>query len=205
MIAQALLAIALSIALAGCGERSGASTSRFKATDVSKVDWGHDFHMLDHHGNRRSIGDFKGKVVLLFFGFTHCPDICPTTLTDMAQTVKALGEDGSRVQGLFVTVDPKRDTPEVLGKFVSAFHPSFLGLYGDEATTIALAREFKFFFEAPPGHGPDSYSVTHGSAIYVYDPMGRLRLLIGGERTVDTMVADVRHLLKESKEAARAG
>ena len=195
---KGLVLAALSLALIACGERTGAPPSPFKSTDVSSVDWGRDFHLLDHRGNRRSLADFKGKVVMLFFGFTHCPDICPTTLADMARTVNALGGEGSRVQGLFVTVDPSRDTPEVLARYVSTFHPSFVGLYADESTTAALAREFKFFYAAPPGHAHDEYTVTHGSAIYVYDPEGRLRLLMGQERTVEAMVADVRLLLKKS-------
>jgi protein SCO1/2 len=108
-----------------------------------------------------------------------------------------MGPDGARVQGLFVTVDPQRDTPEVLAKYVSAFHPSFLGLYADDIGTAALAREFKFFYGAEPGHAKDNYTVNHGSAIYVYDPQGRLRLLMTPDRTIDAMVADVRLLLDE--------
>ncbi|MEO5669890.1 MAG: SCO family protein [Ramlibacter sp.] len=190
--------IALALALAACGERSRTTSSLFKSTDISSVEWGRDFRLLDHHGQRTSVADFKGKVVLLFFGFTHCPDVCPTTLADMARVVVALGPDGARVQGLFATVDPRRDTPEVLAKYVVGFHPSFRGLYADETATAALAREFKFFYGAPPGHDAHNYSVDHGAAIYVYDPQGRLRLLMGPDRTVETMLADVRLLLKES-------
>lgn len=191
------IVVALALAQIACGERSHTPSSHFKATDVSSVEWGRDFHLLDHHGTRRSMADFKGKVVLLFFGFTHCPDVCPTTLADLAHLVGALGPDGARVQVLFASVDPQRDTPEVLAKYVVGFHPSFLGLYADESTTAALAREFKFFYGAPPGHGADNYTVDHGAAIYVYDPQGQLRLLMGPDRTADTMLADVRLLLKE--------
>ena len=194
---RAVAAMMLAFVMSACGERVGRPASPFKATDISRVDWGHDFHLIDHHGNRRSVADFKGKVVLLFFGFTHCPDICPTTLADMARVVDMLRPDGARVQVLFATVDPARDTPQVLAKYVIGFHPSFLGLYADEATTVATAREFKFYYAAEPGHGKDHYSVDHGAAIYVYDTQGRLRLLMGPERTVETMVADIRRLLKE--------
>jgi protein SCO1/2 len=197
MTARALMVAVLALALSACGERSAGPAPAFKSTDISAVEWGRDFHLLDHHGNSRSIADFKGKVVLLFFGYTHCPDLCPTTIADMARAVASMGPDGARVQGLFATVDPQRDTQQVLAKYVTAFHPSFLGLYGDEATTAALAREFKFFHGTEPGHSHDNYSVTHGGSIYVYDPQGRLRLLMGPGWTVDTMLADVRLLLKE--------
>ena len=198
MMTKSLLVAALSLTLAACSERANAPPSPFNATDISSVEWGRDFQLLDHHGNRRSLADFNGKVVMLFFGFTHCPDICPTALTDIAGVVEKLGDDGSRVQGLFVTVDPKRDTPPVLARYVSAFHPSFLGLHADEAMTAALAKEFKFFYGMSPAPAEEGYDVSHGSAIYVYDPQGRLRLLIDNtDRTVDAMVADVRLLLNE--------
>ena len=197
-MAKGLLIAALSLVLAACGERASAPPSPFNATDISSVEWGRDFELLDHDDKRRSLADFKGKVVMLFFGFTHCPDICPTALTDIAGVINALGDDGSRVQGLFVTVDPKRDTPPVLARYVSAFHPSFLGLHADEPTTAALAKEFKFFYGMSPAPAEGGYDVSHGSAIYVYDPQGRLRLLINTtDRTVDAMVADVRLLLSE--------
>ncbi|CAG1016474.1 SCO1 protein [Burkholderiaceae bacterium] len=192
---KTLAAIALAMSLSACQERAGTPPSRFTSTDISSVEWGRDFQLLDHRGNRTSLADFKGKVVLLFFGFTHCPDICPTTLADMARVVNGLGPDGAKVQGLFATVDPARDTPEVLAKYLSPFHPGFIGLYGDEPTTAALAREFKFFYGIQPGHGAGHHSVDHGGAIYVFDPQGRLRLLMGPERTVDTMTADIRLLL----------
>lgn len=197
MILKALLVVTLALGVSACGERSGKPSSPFKATDISKVEWGRDFRLTDHNGQARSVADFKGKVVMLFFGFTHCPDICPTTLADMAKVVGKLGKDGARVQGLFVTVDPKRDTPQVLAKYVTAFNPGFLGLYGDEGNTAALAKEFKAYFAAQPAGAHDDYSVDHTSAIYVFGPRGRLRLLMGPERTVDSMVADVSLLLKE--------
>lgn len=198
MMAKSLLVAALSLVLAACGERTSEPPSPFTATDISRVEWGRDFQLLDHHGKPRSLADFKGRVVMLFFGFTHCPDICPTALTDIARVVDTLGDDGARVQGLFVTVDPKRDTPPVLARYVSAFHPSLLGLHADEPTTAALAREFKFFYAMSPAPVQEGYDVSHGSAIYVYDPQGRLRLLISHtDRSVDAMVADVRLLLNE--------
>lgn len=190
------VAMAPLVLVAACGERADAARSPFTATDITSVQWGRDFHLTDHHGRPRRLADFKGKVVMLFFGFSHCPDICPTTLADMARVIEALGPDGARVQGLFVTVDPARDTPEVLAKYVTAFHPTFLGLYGEPAATAAMAKEFKFFHTA---HAPDAkgdYDVAHGSAIYVYGPQGHRRLLMGQPHDVAAMAADVARLLK---------
>jgi protein SCO1/2 len=193
MAMRAAFVIALALLLPACG--GGAPP--FHATDISRVAWGRDFHLTDHNGRPRAVADFKGKVVMLFFGYVNCPDVCPTTLADMARVVDKLGKDGERVQGLFVTVDPRRDTRDVLALYVPAFHPSFLGLYADERTTAALAREFKFFYSAQPANAQGNYTVDHGGSIYVFDPRGRLRLLMGSGRTLDTMLADVKLLLKE--------
>lgn len=197
MIPRALLVAALALLVAACGERTSGPASPFRSTDITRVEWGQDFRLTDHNGQPRSIADFRGKVVMLFFGFTHCPDVCPTTMADMARVIDRLGPASQRVQGLFVTVDPERDTPQVLAKYVTAFHPSFLGLYGNPDATAALAKEFKFFHEAQPADDQGHYAVMHGSAIYVYDPRGRLHLLMGPERTVDTMTTDIARLLQE--------
>jgi len=179
----------------GIEDTGGASA--FHATEITGVEWGRDFHLTDHHGRPRSLQDFRGKVVMLFFGFTHCTDVCPTTLADLARVVQRLGADGARVQVLFVTVDPQRDTAPVLAKYVTAFHPAFLGLRGDPADTAALAGAFKFFHaaHAPDAHG--QYAVDHGSAIYVYGSQGRRRLLMSGTRDVEAMAADVARLLAQ--------
>lgn len=190
----------VALALAGCGQRSEAPDSPFHSVDISAVEWGRDFHLTDHNGQPRSLTDFRGKVVMMFFGFTNCPDICPTTMADMAQVIAKLGKEGERVQGLLVTVDPSRDTPEVLGRYVTAFHPAFLGLRGDDAATKALAAEFKAFYAArqpEAGHAHDHYMVDHTRAIYVFDRSGKLRLLMNSGRTVDQMAADLALLLKE--------
>lgn len=192
---------AIALALAGCGERADAPSSPYHSVDIRAVEWGRDFQLIDHNGHSRSLADFRGKVVMMFFGFTNCPDVCPTTMADMAQVVRQLGEEGERVQGLLVTVDPARDTPEALARYATAFHPGFLGLRGDDATTKALAGEFKAFYaERQPqyGHGLDHhYMVDHTRAIYVFDRTGKLRLLMTSGRTVDQMTADVALLLKE--------
>jgi protein SCO1/2 len=194
-IARGVLSVVLALLLVACDNH--ASSSRFASSDITGVRWGRDFHLQDHTGKPRSIADFKGKVVMLFFGYTHCPDQCPTTMAEMAGVRSKLGEDGRRVQGLFVTVDPRRDTPQVLAQYVSAFDPSFLGLYGDENTTAAVASEFKFYYRVQKTDAQGNYSVDHGSVIYVFDPTGHLRLLISPGTSVDAMAADVRLLLKE--------
>ena len=194
-IARGVLSVVLALLLVACDNH--ASSPRFASSDITGVRWGRDFHLLDHTGKPRSIADFKGKVVMLFFGYTHCPDQCPTTMAEMAGVRSKLGEDGRRVQGLFVTVDPRRDTPQVLAQYVSAFDPSFLGLYGDENTTAAVASEFKFYYRVQKTDAQGNYSVDHGSVIYVFDPTGHLRLLISPGTSVDAMAADVALLLKE--------
>lgn len=200
MLVKAAVVATLALLGAACGERPGSLPSPSRSTDISGVEWGRDFQLTDPQGRPTRLADFEGKVVLLFFGFTHCPDVCPTTLADMAQVLGRLGKDGERVQVLFVTVDPERDTPQVLAKYVTAFHPSFLGLYGDPAATAALAKEFKFFHAAHAADAQGNYAVEHGSAIYVYGPAGpngRRRLLMGPGRTVDSMAADVARLLRQ--------
>jgi len=176
---------------------------QFRGTDISAVQWARGFDLTDHTGRRRTLADFKGKVVLLFFGFTNCPDVCPTALAEMAQVVKQVGAD--RVQGLFVTVDPERDTPEKLASYVPAFHPSFLGLRGSPEQTAQAAQEFKIYFQAQKadkgsnsGHEAEhsSYTVDHSTGIYIFDTQGRVRLYIrASDRSVETMVHDVKVLL----------
>lgn len=173
-----------------------AGSPRFKSTDITGVDYGRTLALTDHTGKPRSLADFSGKAVVLFFGFTHCPDVCPTTLADMAQVVRALGPLGERVQVLFVTVDPERDTPEKLAQYVPAFHPSFLGLRGDLEATRAVAKEFKVYFEKRPGTTPGEYSVDHSAQSYVIDPQGRLRLFVRHERIGEDLAADLRTLLE---------
>lgn len=198
-IARGVLSVVLALALVACDDHAGSPSTppRFVSTDITGVGWGRDFHLIDHTGQPRSLADFRGKVVMLFFGYTHCPDQCPTTMAEMAGVRGKLGENGRRVQGLFVTVDPRRDTPQVLAQYVSAFNPSFLGLYGDENTTAALASEFKFYYRAQQADAQGNYSVDHGSAIYVFDPSGHLRLLMSPGTSIDAMAADVGRLLKE--------
>ena len=200
MLKRAFLAIALIPALAACGKRADAvdKTSPFKSTDITGIGWGQDFQLIDHTGRARRLADFRGRAVMLSFGYTHCPNMCPTTLAQMAQVRPKLGADGKRVQGLFVTVDPARDTPEVLARYVPAFDPTFLGLHGEAAATEALAKEFKVYFHAKKADAEGLYTVYHMGAVYVFDPAERLRLLMTPPTGVDAMAADVATLLKEN-------
>ncbi len=183
---------ALTLALPACGRRP----ETFSATDITGADWGRDIHLTDHSGRSRRLADFHGKAVLLFFGYTHCPDVCPATLAKMARAVDLLGEDGKRVQGLFATLDPARDTPDVLARYVPAFHPSFLGLRGSEAEVARTAADFKVFFarQAPDASG--FYTVDHQSAIFAFDPQGRLRLYLPGDAAPEAIAHDLRLLLQ---------
>jgi protein SCO1/2 len=178
--------------LAACGD----GAPKFKSADITGAEYGRTLELTDHAGRPRRLEDFRGKAVVLFFGFTHCPDVCPTTLADTAQALKLLGDDAQRVQVLMVTVDPERDTPEALAKYVTAFDPRFLGLRGDLAATQRAAKEFKIYFEKRKSG--DSYSVDHSGQSYVIDPQGRLRLLIRPERIAPDLAADLRTLLRES-------
>lgn len=177
--------------LAGCD----AQGPKFKNTDVTGAEWGRELALTGHDGKPRTLADFRGKVVVLAFGFTHCPDICPTTLSELRQAKEKLGGDGARMQVLFVTLDPERDTQGVLAQYVPAFDPGFLGLYGDLDATARTAKEFKVFFQKSPGPAPGAYSIDHSTGSYVFDQQGRLRLVVGHSQLA-TVVDDIRTLLK---------
>ena len=169
---------------------------QFRSTDITGAPYGHTLELTDHTGKPRRLEDFRGKAVVLFFGFTRCPDICPTTLADIAQAVKSLGADAERVQVLMVSVDPERDTPDALGKYVTAFDPRFLGLRGDLDATKKVAAEFKIYFEKAKTGA--SYTVNHSTQTYVIDPQGRLRLLVRHDRIAQDLAPDLRTLLRQS-------
>ena len=188
---RALVSVVLAaVALGGC---SGSGPS-FKNTDITGADYGKDFTLTDHTGKTRTLADFRGKVVVMFFGYTRCPDVCPTTLAELKVAKDQLGDDGKRLQVLFVTVDPERDTRQMLANYVPAFDPTFLGLYGDAAATARVAKEFKVFYQKAPGKAPDSYTVDHTAGSYVFDREGRLRLLVR-QGNIPNLVADLKMLL----------
>lgn len=176
--------------LAGC--RFGESVS-FNGTDVTGADFGRDFRLLDPDGRERTLADFRGKVVLVFFGFTQCPDVCPTALARASEVKQLLGADGERLQVLFISVDPERDTPEVLRAYTAAFDPTFLALYGDPARLAETAQQFQVVYQKVPTGA--SYTMDHTSVTYAYDPQGRLRLKLPHGASAIEYAADVRKLL----------
>jgi len=177
--------------LASCS----AEAPKFRSTDITGADFGRELSLTGHDGKHRTLADFRGKTVVLSFGYTHCPDICPTTLADIAAAVKSLGADAASVQVLFVTVDPERDTAAVLAQYVPAFDPGFLGLRGDAVATQKVARDFKIFYEKRPGAAPGAYTVDHSGQSYVLDSEGRLRLFVRHDRIAQDLAADLRTLL----------
>lgn len=190
MFLRLLLLTLVTCLLAACSE-----PPKFNGTDISGVDWGRDFSLKDHQGQVRHLGDFKGKTVVLFFGYTQCPDVCPTTLTTAAAALKRLGAEANKVQVLFVTLDPVRDTPDMLGKYVAAFNPDFLALHGTEADVAASAKEFKIFFQKQAGSTPTSYTIDHSAASYAFDPAGRLRLFIKHGTPPEQLANDLKQLI----------
>jgi len=166
----------------------------FKGIDITGAPYGRDFALLDPQGKVRALADFRGKVVMMFFGFTQCPDVCPTALARAAEVKKRLGPDGEKLQVIFVTVDPERDKPQMLAGYTAAFDPTFLGLYGDLAATEAAAREFKVFYRKIPTGG--SYTMDHTAITYVFDAGGRLRLALRHEQTAEDYTSDIRLLMK---------
>ncbi|HTT38230.1 MAG TPA: SCO family protein [Burkholderiales bacterium] len=188
LIRAAALAPLAVAPLSACSRRS------FHGLDVTGVDWGRDFHLRDPSGRERTLADFRGKVVLLFFGFTQCPDICPTALARAAEVLRLLDDDGSRLQVIFVTIDPERDTPALLRAYTQAFHPSFLGLYGTPQETAAAASEFKVVYMKVPSGG--TYTMDHTTLSYVFDLSGRLRLAVEHAASAHEVADDVGTLLQ---------
>ena len=183
----------VALTLAGCG----VAQPEFKNTDVTGSDCCRDFRLSDHNGKVRTLADFRGKAVVMFFGYTQCPDVCPTTMVEMKAVLQQLGADASRVQVLFVTLDPERDTRELLANYVPAFDPGFIGLYGDLETTAKTAKEFRVFYQKQPGPTPSSYTLDHTAGSYVFDPQGRVRLFVRHGDGGANLAADLRSLLKQ--------
>jgi protein SCO1/2 len=188
-------AVALLVLLAALTAGCGREEAKFRLTDVSGVDFGKALDLTGHDGRARTLADFRGKVIVVFFGFTHCPDVCPATLAELAEVAKALGKDAARMQVLFVTLDPARDTPQALAKYVTAFDPSFLGLYGDAAATARAAREFKIYYRKQPLAGAN-YTIDHSAGMYILDKHGRLRLFAQHGTDPATLRHDIRLLIE---------
>lgn len=192
LLTAAMLGVAL--LAAGCDKLSSRPPT-FQNTDLTGLDYAKAFSLTDHTGKPRTLADFRGKLVVLFFGYTQCPDVCPTTMAEMAAVMKELGPSSKDVQVLFVTLDPERDTQEVLAHYVPAFHPSFIGLRGTLEQTAQTAKEFKVFVSKVPGSTADNYTVDHTAGSYVFDKEGKLRLFIRHGGGPAPIVHDLRQLL----------
>lgn len=181
-------------AFAGC-ERGKA---QFQSIDITGADYAQRLALPDAaDGRMRTLADWRGKAVVVFFGYTQCPDVCPSTLAELATVKRSLGADGDRVQAVFVTVDPERDTPEILRAYVGSFGPDFVALRGDAAQTLAIAKEFKVYFAKAAGSTPGSYTMDHTAGEYVFDTQGRIRLFTRYGTGPDALVHDLELLLAE--------
>ncbi len=191
--AGALLASAGGI-LAACSKKG----PEFKGVDVTGAEYARDLPLTDHNGQQRSLKDFAGKVVVVFFGYTQCPDVCPTSMVELAEVKRSLGKDGDRLQGIFVTVDPERDTPEILKAYMANFDPSFLALRGTPEQLAAVAKDFKIYYKKVDGKTPTSYTMDHSAGSYVYDTQGRLRVYNRYGSGAQALASDVQALLNEA-------
>ena len=171
---------------------------QFRGVDVTGADYAKDFALPDHNGQPRSMKDFAGKVVVVFFGYTQCPDFCPTTLNELTQVKQALGKDGERLQVLFVTVDPERDTAELLKAYMANFDPAFLGLRGTPEQIATVAKDFKVYYKKAEGSTPESYTMDHSAGSYIFDPSGRLRVYSRYGIGVQAVTDDVKALLHDA-------
>jgi len=189
------LAAACALALAGC--QRAAPPHHFNAIDLTGASYAHGFNLPDFDGKPRTLADFKGKVTVVFFGYTQCPDACPTTMAELAGIDKTLGADASRVQVVFITVDPSRDSAQLLKNYVTNFRPDFLALRGDEAQTQAVVKEFKVLVEKVPGKTADSYTIDHTAGTYIFDTQGRIRLFASQSLDPALLTDDLKTLLAQ--------
>jgi protein SCO1/2 len=187
------LAAAVPGLLAACTE----SKPQYKGIDLTGADYARDFQLTDHNGQPRTLKDFRGKLVVLFFGYTQCPDVCPTSMTELADAKRLLGPAGDKVQGLFVTVDPERDTPEVLKAYMANFDPTFLALRGTPEQLAEMAKEYKVYYKKSEGKTPTSYTMDHSAASYVYDAQGRLRLYTRYGSGAQALASDLKLLMAQ--------
>ena len=194
-------ALLLGATVAGCGDKAaGPAPAKvsFHSIDITGAEYARKFELPDADGRSRSLAEFKGKVVVVFFGYTQCPDVCPTTMAELSQVRRALGEDGARLQGIFVTVDPQRDTGVVLKAYVDNFNAGFIGLRGNDEQIKQVAREFKVFYAKVPGRTDSTYTIDHTAGAYLFDPQGRIRLFSRHGAGPKALEEDIRALLRES-------
>lgn len=194
MLAASAIAMGTMAVLTACSEQKPS----FASVDITGANYAKDFELTDHNGQVRRLPDFKGKVVVMFFGFTQCPDVCPTSMAELAEIKQMLGKDGDRLQGLFVTVDPERDTPEVLKAYMANFDPSFIALTTTPEKLAILAKDYKVYYKKVPGKTPTSYTMDHSAGSYIYDPQGNLRLFTRYGSGAKVLASDIAQLLKSS-------
>jgi len=189
-----VLACLFAVALAACDKVPG-KTASFQNTDITGLDYAKGFSLVDHTGKPRTLEDFKGKVVVLFFGYTQCPDVCPTTMAQLAGVMQKLGPQADQVQVLFITLDPERDNQQLLAGYVPAFDKRFLGLRGTPEQTARTAKEFKVYYAKVPGADPQTYTIDHMAGTFVFDRDGKPRVFIHHDQNADAIVHDLRQLL----------
>lgn len=184
--------------LTGCSDKpADATASGFASIDITGADYANAFQLTDHNGQQRTLADFKGKVVVVFFGYTQCPDVCPTSMSELAEAKRLLGADGEKLQGLFISVDPARDTPEVMKQYMASFDPSFLALYTTSDGLPELTKRFRVYYKKVDGQTPTSYTMDHSAGSYVYDTQGRVRLYTRYGSGAAALAGDVKKLLAE--------
>ena len=191
---RSFLSLLAAVCLAAC---SPPATPAFKGIDLTGADYARNLSLSDQDGHIRTLGDFKGKVVVLFFGYTQCPDVCPTTMAELAEVKHSLGADGDKLQGVFITIDPERDTASLLKAYLASFDPSFVALRGSEEQTKAAAKEFKVFFAKVPGKTEGSYTMDHTAASFIFDTQGRVRVFTRYGAGPQSMADDIKVLLAE--------
>lgn len=191
LIAASAISVCATGLLGACSEKK----AEFRGVDVTGAEYARDIPLTDHNGQPRHIKDFAGKVVVVFFGYTQCPDVCPTTMQQLVETKQLMGADGAKVQGVFVTIDPARDTAELLKAYAAAFDPTFVGLRGNDEQTAAAAKEFKIFYRKVPGSTPQTYTMDHTAASYVIDTTGKPRLYVRHAMPPAELAADLKLLL----------
>lgn len=190
------LAALAALSLSGC-QKAGPDKPAFKGIDLTGAEYARTLNLTDQDGRARSLADFKGKVLVVFFGYTQCPDVCPTTMAEVAEVKRSLGADGDKVQGIFVTIDPERDTAQLLKAYLSSFDPSFVGLRGSEEQTQAAAKEFKVFYAKVPGKTPETYTMDHTAASFIFDTEGRVRVYARYGAGAQPLADDIKLLLAE--------
>lgn len=194
-----LLAAASAVFLGACSDKpADATASGFSGIDITGADYAKGFTLTDHNGQTRSLTDFKGQVVVIFFGFTQCPDVCPTSMGELAEARRLLGPQGDKLQGLFISIDPERDTPEIMKAYMASFDPSFLALYAAPDQLPELAKSFKVYYKKVDGKTPTSYTMDHSAGSYVYDTQGRVRLYHRYGSGAPALAGDVKKLLAEA-------